>query len=356
VMLFLSLLAMGVIWRWEDAPRAGTLLLAAGLTALAILAKAPAAFLGIVLAAAVWRRWGAASLRRPEVWAAAVLALAPPLGWYVWAYRFWKVYGLSLGLSNETHLIGLDMLRPPRFLVGIAKWETLGVFTPAGWLLVAAALAWPGAWRRRLLVWYGAVLLFYVVSARTSGDDWSFYYHALSIAPGCLLMGAGLAALLEGRGIGPPAWQRGVAVLAAIGTLAGLAAAGAYLIHRRDSNADYLAMRTCDLEFARQVPPTGLIVVDGGTMFDEYGTPVAHNESMAFAWMDRKGFNYGTEELAVDTLDAIAARGGQYWIARDRELGRQDLRQQVDARYRRLASCGTFTLYDLQTRPDRAAE
>src|SRR2546426_4009963 len=33
---------------------------------------------------------------------------------------------------------------------------------------------------------------------------------------------------------------------------------------------------------------------------------------LVFAWMDRKGFTYGIEELSMATLDRIAARGGRY--------------------------------------------
>jgi hypothetical protein len=248
------------------------------------------------------------------------------------------------------------MVVPPRFLVGLVKWETLGVFTPVGWLLAAAALRLPFARSERLLVWYGAACVFYVVSARTAADDWAFYYHGLSVAPASLLMGAGVAALQESRVV-PRSWrslvpwEQAIGRVLVAGTLVGLVGASSYLVYKRDRQPQLRDMRTCVLAFAAQVPADGAVVVSGGDMRDQYGRPVAFNESMAFAWMDRKGFNYGREELGVDTLDRIAARGGRYWIARHDEVG-PELRTIVERRYRRVAECELgYTLYDLQARP-----
>jgi hypothetical protein len=244
------------------------------------------------------------------------------------------------------------MFVPPRFLVGLLKWETLAVFTPAGWLLAAAALGEPVARIERLLVWYAAVFVFYVVSARTAADDWAFYYHGLSVAPACLLMGAGVGAFQESRVRGwLVPWGRGLGRLLVVGTIVGLVSATSYLVYKRDRQPHLLDMRACVLAFTADVPPDGAIVVSGGDMHDQYGRPVAYNESMAFAWMDRKGFNYGREELGIETLDRIAARGGRYWIARQDEIG-PELRTIVDRRYRRLAQCERgYTLYDLYARP-----
>jgi hypothetical protein len=236
------------------------------------------------------------------------------------------------------------MLRPPRFLVGLLKWETLAVFTPAGWLLAAAALGEPLARTHRFLVWYAAVCVFYLVTARTSADDWAFYYHGTSVAPACLLMGAG-AGRLVGR-------QRRLGSVLIAATILGLLSATGYLVYKRDHQRQLFAMRACVLELGRFIPPDGTIVVRGGEMRDEYGRPVAHNESMAFAWLDRKGFNYGDEELGVETLERIAARGGRYWIVRDGEM-RPELRASVARRWKRVGTCEPgYVLYDLTERPE----
>ena len=76
---------------------------------------------------------------------------------------------------------------------------------------------------------------------------------------------------------------------------------------------------------------------------------IAHNEPMMFAWMDRKGFNYANEDLRIETLDAIAARGGRYWVVGREELKQDDLERAANARYRRIAACRSlYYLYDLR--------
>jgi hypothetical protein len=357
LMLFLVLLATVLMWRWDDDPTTGKLLVACAAIGAAIVAKLPAAHLGIVMAYLAIRKSGARVLASPASWLGALIALVPPLVWYVWAHRFWERYGLSLGVSNESHLLGWDMLARPRFLVGLVKWETLAVFTPAGWLLAAVALRAPLARTHRFLVWYAAVSVFYLVSARTSADDWAFYYHGASVAPACLLMGAGAGAFVDGAVL-PRRWARlarwepwlGRALVA--GTVLGLLSATGYLVYKRDHQRQLFEMRSCMLDFTRYVPADGMIVVRGGEMHDEYGRPVAHNESMAFAWMDRKGFNYGDEELGLETLERIAARGGRYWIVREDEM-RPELRVSAARRWKRIAACEFgYVLYDLSERPE----
>ena len=355
LMVFLSLAAMALIWRWQDDPTFAKLLVAATATAAAILAKSPAAFLGLVLAYTVVRVNGVRALTDSRTYVAALVALLPPLAWYLWAWHFWHVYGNSLGVSNETHFIGLDMLSPPRFLYGLLKWETLVVLSPAGWLLALAALRRPLR-VERALVWYVAVWAFYLLTARTSADDWSFYYHCIGVAPACLLMGAG-AAMLSRSDVLPSRfplseWQRPIGRVIGIAALLGLAEVSAILIYRRD-RADYnhyVEMRRCAMQFVPYVPADQSIVAFGGWLTDEYGTPVAHNESMLFGWMDRKGFNYATENLSIPTLDAIASRGGRWWIVARPELEEHHMVDQANARYRRVAACDDrFYLYDLQS-------
>lgn len=354
LMLFLSLTAIVLLWHWQARPRYLTLLGTAIAIAAAILAKATAAYLGFVFAYAVLRHCRWKTCTDIKMYIAGLVAIVPPLAWYMWAARFWTLYGNSLGVSNESHFIGWDVLVPPAFLVGNLKWETLGVFTPLGWLLALAGLRAPRAWRELAMVWYGAVWIFYLIAARTSGDDWAFFYHSASVAPACLLMGAGYAALARG-GIIPSSWrwlrsrEPWLGRVCAVGTVVALIGATVVLIHARDNRTDLFEMRTCALEFVPHVPPTASIVVEGGAMFDEYGYPVAHNASMLFSWMDRKGFSYGVEELGLATLDRIAARGGRYWVVHRNELEHHHLQALADQHYRLVTACSPgYFLYDLQ--------
>jgi 4-amino-4-deoxy-L-arabinose transferase-like glycosyltransferase len=343
LMLLLALAAVVCLERWNAGAGDAWLLLSGAALGGSILAKAPSACLGILLAWVVLRRCGPGGLRRPAVWAAALLALVPPALWYAHAKRFFILYGNSLGLSNEYPFLGFDMLWPPKFLLGLLKWETLGVVTPLGWLLLIGA--WSAPWRllERPLVWYGSVVAFLIFGARTTADDWAFYYHGLAVAPACLLLGMGFVALSQ-------AWP-GVAKGCAAATLVCLAGATAYLLHARDHRPDLEAMRRCGLRFAAHIPSGETIVTRGGMLRDDDGMPVAHNESMLFAWLDRRGFTYGNEELSFDTLERIRARGGRFWIAQPEETARRFI-DQARGRYTEVDACPEgYALFDLATPP-----
>lgn len=354
VMQIFSLLAMALLWRWSQ-DGGGRMLIAASVAqAMAVLSKLPAISLGFVFAYFVVHRLGRRAFTDPSVYVAAAIATLIPLGWYLWVYRFWVLYGNSLGVSNESHFIGWDLLLPPTPLLGVLRWEILVVFTPAGWLLALAALRSPVSKTvRGLLVWYAAVFAFYVITCRTTGARWADYYHVLSVAPACLLMGAGVNALKHGRAVPERfAWlarrQQLLGGALAVGTLAALVIVAVY---RRDAGTDeLLPMYTCAVQLAQHVPASERIVVRGGIASDGKGHTIAHNESMMFAWMDRKGFNYANEELSIETLEAIAARGGRYWVAERQALGGSNFEQLVDARFRRVAACeNAYYLYDLRS-------
>lgn len=337
----MSVLAVLLCWRWAARPTFPLLIAASAALAGAILGKAPAAHLGFVFAYEVLRRYGTRALIDPRVLVAGLVALLPPLAWYLWARHFWIEYGNSLGVSNSDHWISLARLAPPRFLIGLLKWETLGVFTPFGWVLALAALR--DERMVRPLVWYAAVWVFYLVAEHTAASDPNYYYHCIAVAPGCLLMGGGLDAFIVGRGR-----QRRVGELLAGATLVSLVVLTLAYVRLRDGRTDLLPMRLCAEEFAPLVPKDALIVVGGAGKYDSPGRIGAYNLSMPFAWMDRKGFNYGADELSTATLDRIAAEGGRYWWATKAELATDPMRSEADWKYRRVAACrGEYFLYDL---------
>ena len=356
LMLFLSVLAVVLIAQWDRAGSAATLLLAAAATGGAILAKAPAAYLGLVFAFVIVRRLGLAALKQVRVWVAAVIAIAPPAIWYLWARRFWILYGNSLGLSNQYPFLGLDMLQHPLWILGLLKWQTLGVLMPLGWVLLLAACRAPRQATALPGVWLASVWILLIVSARSTSGDWAFYYHSIAVAPACLLMGAGMVALwnrdsAQVLGLAPGRLRRRVGAVLTAGTIVLLAAATVVAIRARDGREDLRAMRACGLRFVRLIPPDGRIVVRGGHLRSPGGYLVAHDRPMLFAWLDRKGFAYVQDDLSVQMLVGIAARGGRYWIAEANEL-QGPLRKQVAERFRLLAACDPgYYLYDLQSRP-----
>ena len=392
-MLFFVMLAAGAIWRWYEEPRAGRLFTACGALAAAILEKEPAAALGLLFAWLVFRRLGGAAWRDWRVWLGAAIASIPPLAWYGWAYHFWAVDGNSLGLSDEAHMIGPDILFS-RGILGNARFEVRDVFTPIGVVLAAAALRY--AWRRiePAAAWYLSTLAFYFLAARTAGAQWAFYYHCLSAAPACLLMGAGAGALAEiaagiGAGAARPArrrWAPRLGVLLAVLALASLAGVTVYRLAERDGvihagRTEVALTRdraACAAQFRAAIPPAGRIAVRGLQSQDGAGHLIAYNDPTFFAFADRKGFVYpSAPPPAADTaalptarrtvggpragkvpaaalrgvadLQALARRGARYWIVAESDLAGPLLpRAEVDRTFSRLATCaGGYALYDL---------
>jgi 4-amino-4-deoxy-L-arabinose transferase-like glycosyltransferase len=168
-------------------------------TAAAILAKAPAAHIGLLYAFILLHKQGLKWLGDWRLWLFAVLTLMPAALWYVHANRFWRIYGNSLGVSNEYHWAGWDLVTTPYFLLGIVKQEWWRVFTAPG-AVVAAAGVW-FRWKQRevtfSLLWLAAAGIYYLVAARTTAESWASYYHVASVPPAALLFGAGAAAVFR---------------------------------------------------------------------------------------------------------------------------------------------------------------
>ena len=347
MMLFVLLAAYHAL-RFSRSARTRSLLFASASAAIAALAKAPGVTVGILLVVVCLRQYGWRAVIKPLVIVGAVIALAPPLLWYRWAGGFWVEYGNSLGLSNESHWLTIDQLLPPFFLIGNLKAELLLVWTPVGVLFFVASLRARQS-TRLAFWWYVGVLLFYLAAAGTSGDEWAAYYHCISIPSACLLIAAGVQRVRHHPQI-RRLWNW-IGVAALVVTLIATTLVGLY---RRDHDVELSRLRDCSAELVRYIPKDASIVVRGGRSVDEFDRPVAYNEPMLFAWLDRRGFNYAKDKLSLDTLTSIARRGGQFWIVRRDELDDSDDLGRLRDHYRRCGrcDCGYLTVFDLQSSAD----
>jgi 4-amino-4-deoxy-L-arabinose transferase-like glycosyltransferase len=190
-MFLFYLLGVHFFVRWLDEPRPWFLIAAATTTALAVLAKAPAVHLGILYVLLLLWRQGLAAFTRKQVWLLGVLAIAPPMAWYVHAHRLWQIYGNSLGVSNETHWPGLALFTDPGYIRGILKQELVHVWCFGGVLVGALACLrrWASPTMIFVALWLFAIFSYYLAAASTTRDDWAFYYHIVSVPPAALLFG-----------------------------------------------------------------------------------------------------------------------------------------------------------------------
>jgi 4-amino-4-deoxy-L-arabinose transferase-like glycosyltransferase len=349
--ILVCILAMTFIYRWSESGSRRLFFVGCSLIGAAILAKAPSALLGFVIAYYTFRRTGWKAAVTPWVYAGAAMALLPPMAWYAWAHHFYLTTGLSLGLSNETHFLSWIMIiHPVAWIRGNVLAEFREVFTACGFLLAVAAFLQPWKKIEGAVIWYASVVLFYVIIADTSAASWATYYHSNSVAPACLLMGAGVSALLSfGDRFPSMKWKSSV-FKAATYLVGGLALVGL------STNAyDYLTskyytswlreMYTCMQSFRQDIPQLERIVVRGGRRSDAHGHPVAYNESMAFTWLDRKGFNYAREDYSRNTLIRLRDQGARFWVASEEDWRDSVVFRQMKDSIIPVDTCGSFRLF-----------
>jgi 4-amino-4-deoxy-L-arabinose transferase-like glycosyltransferase len=397
--------------RWLDArdrgeSTVGWYVLAAVATALAILGKATAAHIGLLFAILLVQRRGWRSLFDPAVVGFAVIALLPGVIWYHHAHGFWLTYGNSLGVSNEDHWIGLDVLRKPGFALGLVISELYFVWMPTGLILGLFGLAMaPTSPAAKVAVpWYAAILIFYVATIRTTAASWALYYHIFSAAPVALLVGLGVAELARIE------WRRTDWRIIGAGTLAAVIVVGGMLVRHLTFTFDgpralillilvvlvgcafiprhalaviaAIAVPATALFLSRQViadmhpqpelaaweaaqdfkpliAPNAEILTSGGYCSNSVARRLATNLSEMFYWLDRKGFNVCVQQQSLAAVTAYAARGAQYFVAKDRFVGdptvpdppgEPPFAAQLADRFPVLARSNGWSLYDLRKR------
>ncbi|GAB4343936.1 MAG: hypothetical protein Kow0037_32370 [Calditrichia bacterium] len=398
---------LGSVWsflRWRKRQSTGWLLLSAAITALAILAKANAAHIGLFFLLYLWLQKGKRFLGEKEIYAFGLLALLPGILWYAHAHQFYLEYGKSLGASNEYHWIGWDFFTNPRFLAGIIGIELSYVWMGTGALVAAIAV---GYFRkaeavRVPLLWLLAIAVYYLLTCRTTSEDWSKYYHVVSAAPAALLLGVFLSFHKSKFhfprwriwGIVWPLfgvivlmlvkvywhWQAGVKESLLLLTIFSLpwvwqvireikksgnktrpvmAAAGYWLLAATlllmgIRTAQYLRPTwniekySCAKAFQPHVPAGSILLVSGGRAFDEDGYPIAANAPYMFFWLHCKGFTLTHEAQSLQQVNDYRDKGARYFIAKKDALAfREGFEAEMRKNFPVLAECSQFILFSL---------
>ncbi len=363
LMLLFLLVGLLHFLRWLDGGVRRSYWLSIAATAAAILVKAPAVHIGILFAGLLLWKKGPRAFLRAETWLFGVLALAPAAAWYAHAHGLYLSFGNSLGLSDETHWIGLDLLRAPRtlfsLLLGAARTEGLFVWTPAGVLFLGALLLSPKREEARgiILWWLGAVGLFYLAALRTVGDAWAAYYHVIAVPPAALTVGAVTARSARHRLSSRRDRFRGI--VPAAGLLAVFGAEAVLVVHEFHPR-DYVSLYSCSAPFAAVIPEGDLILATGGPARDETGRPVAYNASYFFYWLDRKGWNIPREAISPDEVRAYARKGARFFVCEKDVLdAAPGLEARLRAAFPAAAECPAailFRIEDSGPAPDRISK
>jgi len=319
LMLFFLVAAVYAFLRWLERDSWGWYAAALASTAAAVLAKLPAVHIGLLFLALLVERKGLAAFKSLRVWLFGFGALLPGALWYLHAHRFWMVYGNSLGVSNESHWFGFDLLAHPaallKLLGNLARIEIGLVWTPIGAL--AALFAFAAVRRNRAVrigaLWLAAVAVFYVAAIRTTGDTWAAYYHVASAPAAAILIGAGLAVMRERREGRSDYFHGRLSSAAAVFLVAILGFEG-IMIARDLHPTRFTGLYACAQAFKPQIPEGSLILCSGGTSRDETGKPVAYSASYMFFWLDRKGFSIPSDGYSLDAVESFVRRGARYFV------------------------------------------
>lgn len=146
--------------RFHDTGRGGFALAAGGMTALAILEKTPAAFVGLLFLYVFFSRWGRSAFRRPVFYATGAVALLP--------FLLFTLYTSAHSTFKFVDGIASKHILSPGKLLSLFTREGVAFFLRSGrecfgWGAVALALVGLtlclGRERRFYLVWAGAFAL-----------------------------------------------------------------------------------------------------------------------------------------------------------------------------------------------------
>lgn len=346
--------------RWLKTEATAQFIGAVAMTALTLLAKAPAAHIGLFFGVLLIEKYGLNIIKQGKVWLFGILSILPSALWYFHAKNLWLIYGNSLGLSNEYHWIGLDFFTNGDFIRGILRSEFFYVWISFG-LIVGAFAVWKGCREdvaKHSLLWLASIFALYLLAARTTSEDWANYYHVFSIPPVALIFGFSIKKLWDhaeefadhfsSRSLAANLRQASLFLIVIASIFASL------LLEAKQVRANFLSKRVPDAAHlcAEQIKPAlstaDLIIVSGGHCTDKNGYALAYNASYMFYWLDRKGWNICVEEQSIQRITSLAAKGAKYFVAQKSMLKEKpDFEADLRRNYKVIAECDEFLLFDL---------
>ena len=329
------LVGIDAFLRWTDHGRRRDYVVALLATTLAILAKIPATHVGLLYAGLCLSRFGPRALQRADLWCFAVISLGVPALWYGYAHTLWLQYGNSLGISNEAYTrisSGSFLLSLTETIPGILSIQAAHVWMIGGLLpgMIGLRAASRSTESRPLIFWAGALAAFFIVTGRTTGENWATYYHIVSVPQAALLTGlgcsvlrhqevridprlmatvigaagiAGLAGQMNAETIGPlsrfalvaggaaavaglvlqwrsrsdlegrdqPAGRTIPAIVPVAGSLVAGLACSVWQIHRDARPEQFVGVHSAAVDLAQFVPDGSLIIAGGGSRRDHHG-------------------------------------------------------------------------------------
>ncbi len=290
-------------------------------TALALLCKITAANIGILFLLLIIFKKGWRFLLKPKVLIFGVLSIVPSLLWYSYGYRFYSLYGNSLGLSNENPWIGWDFFTSRHLITGLFKVELFNVWTPYAPLIVILALVFTKIINKEYflfgLYWFASVSVFYIIASRTTAENWAWYYHIFSIPAVSILLGSSAMELFD-KYYSQLHFRKKImrhkpdipksriiifflVVLVSYFTFSCFT----YLVKTKSTIYQPSPFYACKDSLKKIIPQNSLLLTNGGPGKDKLGYSLAINIGYFYYWLNLKGYNISVEDLSVKNILAI---------------------------------------------------
>jgi 4-amino-4-deoxy-L-arabinose transferase-like glycosyltransferase len=411
LMLFFYVSAVYAFLRWLDEERSPWLWLAAAATSLAILVKITAGHIIILMIFLLLLQKGFRGILQRKILVFGIIALLPGLLWYLHAHGLYLAYGNSLGVSNEYHWIGWDMIKSPlfflRLLLRAIKIEVVNIWMPLGGLVILVSLRWFSERAVKVSIyWLTSIWLYYIVAIRTTSKIFATYYHIFSAPVAALLLGVASIHVMKsmsrsGRfrfllgvatafaiiiviiraalGLRLPLFQAGAGILVLGSFLVAVAAYFEYSQRPNQSIIKFLSLSLlslivlttimfsglkisvdlhpdawqeryfCAQSFRRFIPTNVLILVSGGYSRDPTGHRLAFDASYFHYWLDRKGFVIPRDALAVTSIRDYVSRGARYFVLeKAAERAAQDFVVEMKKKFSLVYECDAAYLFGLE--------
>jgi hypothetical protein len=293
-----------------------------------------------------------------------VLCVLPSIIWYTYSHKLYLLFGNSLGLTNQYPWIGWDFFTNPSFVKGIALQEISHVWTFFGPLIIILALISSRTFIKQSIVfpicWLFSALVFYIIAARTTADDWAFYYHIFSVPSASILLGISVTGLYDkyipslslksNKSFKELIISESSLILSVlfILVLSYTAFSFRYLVRSKPAIFRTCAYYECKNSLSDIIPKGSLILATGEVCIsDNY--PAAYNASYFFYWLDLKGYNICIEDQSIENVLMYRENGAYYYIAETQALQKkQGFEVLLRKSFKPVLECNGIILFELK--------
>ncbi len=316
-MLFFSVLGMYTLIRWVNEEKPVFFYVSALAVSMSILLKPTAMLLSVPIAYVFVRKYGRTLLKQKEVLLYGMLALIPPVHWYIYAHMIYLISHNTFGIlsGGMLKLSTPGELTSAEFYRHILERVVVYQITPLSFLFFLR-----GCFVRHresltyvLLFWLLAVVAYVLVVGR--GALWGENYLLPFIPPVALLTGVGFFKVISKIESRLHALNPRLVVWVGIAVVWLVSDRVSTLVYRQHDFMEHISEveRRSALAMSKVMEPKSLIIVVNPLMND-----VTPETSMTppdvFYFTGHRGWYLATSWLSDNTIEGLRAKGARYFV------------------------------------------